>query len=65
MPTMQRNASITLEATFEILKLKLSRTIARNYQTSVYYMDIVNAFERMGDFLINISQDLERTFAQK
>ena len=37
----------------------------KNYQTSVYYMDIVNAFERMGDFLINISQDLERTFAQK
>ena len=37
----------------------------KNYQTSVYYMDIVNAFERMGDFLINISQDLERAFAQK
>jgi Na+/phosphate symporter len=37
----------------------------KNYQTSVYYMDIVNAFERMGDFLINISQDLERIFAQK
>jgi Na+/phosphate symporter len=37
----------------------------KNYQTSVYYMDIVNAFKRMGDFLINISQDLERAFAQK
>ena len=34
----------------------------KNYQTSVYYMDIVNEFETMGDFLINISQTLEKTF---
>ena len=34
----------------------------KNYQTSVYYMDIVNELEKMGDFLINISQDLERAF---
>ncbi|MBQ7042725.1 MAG: Na/Pi cotransporter family protein [Muribaculaceae bacterium] len=34
----------------------------KNYQTSVYYMDIVNQLERMGDFMINISQDLERSF---
>jgi phosphate:Na+ symporter len=37
----------------------------KNYQTSVYYMDIVNELEKMGDFIINISQDLERAFAQK
>lgn len=36
----------------------------KNYQTSVYYMDIVNELERMGDFIINISQDLERSFHQ-
>ena len=37
----------------------------KNYQTSVYYMDIVNELEKMGDFIINISQDLERAFVQK
>ena len=37
----------------------------KNYQTSVYYMDILNEFERMGDFMINISQDLEKAFAHK
>ena len=31
---------------------------SRNYHTSVYYMDIVNELEKMGDFIINISQDL-------
>ena len=36
-----------------------------NYQASVYYMDIVNAYERMGDYMINISQDLERGFIRK
>ena len=36
-----------------------------NYQTMVYYMDIMNTYERMGDFMINISQDLERGFACK
>ncbi len=35
----------------------------KNYQTSVYYMDIMNELERMGDFIINISQDLKRSFA--
>ena len=38
---------------------------AKSYQTSVYYMDIVNEFEKMGDFMINISQDLERAFIHK
>ena len=37
----------------------------KNYQTSVYYMDIVNEFEKMGDFMINISQALEKAFIQK
>ena len=35
-----------------------------NYLSSVYYMDIVNELEKMGDFIINISQDLERAFIQ-
>ncbi len=37
----------------------------KNYQTSVYYMDVVNELERMGDFIINISQDLKRAFVEK
>ena len=37
----------------------------KNYQTSVYYMDIMNEYERMGDFMINISQDLERGFTHR
>ena len=36
-----------------------------NYQTSVYYMDIMNTYERMGDYMINVSQDLERAFIHK
>lgn len=40
-------------------------TGGKNYQTSVYYMDVVNELEKMGDFIINISQDLERAFAKK
>lgn len=35
----------------------------KNYQASVYYIDVVNELERMGDFIINISQDLKRSFA--
>ena len=38
---------------------------SKNYQTSVYYIDIVNELERMGDFIINISQDLERAFIER
>lgn len=37
----------------------------KNYQTGVYYMDIINAYERMGDYMINVSQDLERGFINK
>ncbi len=36
----------------------------KNYQTSVYYMDVVSEFEKMGDFIINISQTLEKTFVK-
>ena len=32
----------------------------KNYQTSVYYMNIVSEFEKMGDFMINISQSLQK-----
>ena len=32
----------------------------KNYQTSVYYMDIVSEFEKMGDYMINISQSLQK-----
>ena len=38
---------------------------AGNYQTMVYYMDIMNTYERMDDFMINVSQDLERGFINK
>ncbi len=38
---------------------------AKNYQTSVYYMDLVGELERMGDFIINISQDLQKSFSDK
>ena len=37
----------------------------KNYLSSVYYMDIVNELEKMGDFIINISQDLERAFTHR
>ena len=31
-----------------------------NYQSSVYYLDTVSEIERMGDFIINISQALDK-----
>ena len=34
----------------------------KNYQTSVYYLDIVSQLETMGDFMINISQALVTHF---
>ncbi len=33
----------------------------KNYQTSVYFMDILSELEKMGDFMINISQSLYKT----
>ena len=38
---------------------------SKNYLSSVYYMDLVNELEKMGDFIINISQDLERAFIHR
>ena len=38
---------------------------SKTYHNSVYYLDIVGEFEKMGDFLINISQDLEEAFIKK
>ena len=32
----------------------------KNYQASVYYLDVVSELEKMGDFIINISQDLHK-----
>ena len=37
----------------------------KNYQTNVYFMDIVNTYEHMGDYMINVSQDLKRAFVKK
>ena len=34
----------------------------KSYHTSVYFMDIVSELERMGDFMINISQSLHRAY---
>ena len=34
----------------------------KSYPASVYYIDIVNTYEHMGDFMINISQDLEKAY---
>ena len=41
----------------EIYKIE---TDGSNYQSSVYYLDTVSEIERMGDFIINISQALEK-----
>lgn len=38
---------------------------SKNYQSSIFYMDLVSELEKMGDFIINISQDLEKAFAKK
>ena len=37
----------------------------KNYQTSVYYMDVVSELEKMGDFIINVSQTLEKVFVRR
>ena len=46
-------------------EIEAIETSEKNYQTSVYYMDIVNELERMGDFIINISEDLLKSFSDK
>ncbi len=42
-------------------EIELIETGKKNYQTSVYYMDILSVLEKMGDFMINISQELYKT----
>ncbi len=37
----------------------------KNYQTSVYYMDVLSEMEKMGDFMINVSQSLYKTATWK
>ena len=34
----------------------------KTYQSSVYFMDIISELERMGDFMINISQSMQRAY---
>jgi phosphate:Na+ symporter len=34
----------------------------KTYQSNVYFMDIISELERMGDFMINISQSLQRAY---
>ena len=36
-----------------------------NYQTGVFYMDIVSELEKMGDFIINVSQAEQSIAAEK
>ena len=55
----------TLRNNFRDAAIEEMETGAGNYQAMVYYMDIMNTYERMGDFMINISQDLERGFVHK
>lgn len=37
----------------------------KNYLTSVYYLDIISQLEKMGDFMINVSQDLEKAYVNR
>ena len=34
----------------------------KTYHSSVYFMDLISELERMGDFMINISQSLQRAY---
>ena len=54
----------TLRDTLRDSEIEAIESGAKSYQTSVYYLDIVKELEKMGDFLINISQDLKRSFAK-
>ena len=66
MPTTPRSASIACATTcVRDAMIEDIEDGTNNYQTSVYYMDIINQYERMGDFMINISQDLERAFVKR
>ena len=34
----------------------------KSYESTVYYMDIVSELEKMGDFMINMSQTIHKTY---
>ena len=40
----------------EILKIEQNES---NYPSSVYYIDVIAEFERMGDYIINVSEALQ------
>ena len=64
----EATSSITAESTITPQSTKVMSPIesgSSSYHVSVYYMDIINQYERMGDFMINVSQDLEKVFAHK
>ena len=39
-------------------RILAAMTSNHNYQTGVYYMDSVAELERMGDFIINLSEEI-------
>ena len=39
----------------EILKIEKNET---DYQSSAYYIDVISEMERMGDYIINVSEAL-------
>ena len=54
-----------LRNTFRDTEIEDIDSGAKNYHTSVYYMDIMSEYEHMGDFMINISQNLEKAFINR
>ena len=64
-PRKEGNTATALAAVANQLAKEGIESGSRSYPASVYYIDIINEFERMGDFMINISQDLERVYAHR
>ena len=54
-----------LRNTFRDTEIEGIDSGVKNYHTSVYYMDIMSEYEHMGDFMINISQNLEKAFINR
>lgn len=46
----------------EVERMKNKET---TYHISMYYLDMINILEKMGDFIINISQDLHKFYNSK
>jgi phosphate:Na+ symporter len=55
----------TLRNTLRDTEIEKIESGSKNYQCSVYYIDLVSELEKMGDYIINISQDLEKAFVKK